>query len=388
MVKSSTHTSDNSTTYASDNYDSDNYASDNIKELLTYHKAVHERYQVTTKRMVRRNKHRAGRRKRERIEYLLQLRRAQFSDFLRNLGDQPPSRSVSPDKRQSEETATPDPSTSTQKTSSSQLPSQCSESSPQVTECTSSPEESHASTSLGAHVVDIITDTVLQQCEYLALTETWMRDHESAASITGYECISRSNYGGKTGHIAGGVAIYKQIRRPTICRPITIEIDNRMQCGREFGDVCLAEITIDSTIRFILGSVCIHSGSSSREIGMLLYQSLAPYIANNSVHPFVEMDADVPIVLCGDFNVDIMQNTQFVDFMKNTFNIDCATRATTGTTLGNTCLDFTFTRNISVECLNYISYFSYHHPVLNRMVRQLSGLPPAILPSPNEDDRV
>ncbi|XP_026824118.1 uncharacterized protein LOC113561641 [Ooceraea biroi] len=96
--------------------------------------------------MVRRNKHRAGRRKRERIEYLLQLRRAQFSDFLRNLDDQPPSRSVSPDKRQSEETATPDPSTLTQETSSSQLPSHCSESSPQVTEYTSSPEESHAST--------------------------------------------------------------------------------------------------------------------------------------------------------------------------------------------------------------------------------------------------
>jgi hypothetical protein len=32
--------------------------------------------------------------------------------------------------------------------------------------------------------------------------------------------------------------------------------------------------------------------------------------------------------------------------------------AETGTTLDNTCLDLTFTRNISVECLNNISYFS------------------------------
>jgi hypothetical protein len=56
-----------------------------------------------------------------------------------------------------------------------------------------------------------------------------LRDHEFAASITGYECISRSNYGGKTGHIAGGAAICKQICRPTICRPITIEIDNCMR---------------------------------------------------------------------------------------------------------------------------------------------------------------
>jgi hypothetical protein len=122
------------------------------------------------------------------------------------------------------------------------------------------------------------------------------------------------NYGGKTGHIAGGVAIYKQIRSPTVCRPITIEIDNRMQCVREFGDVCLAEITIDSTVRFVLGSFYVYPGSSSRDIGMLLFQSLAPYIANNIAHPFHAVDADVPIVLCGDCNVDITQNIQFVDF--------------------------------------------------------------------------
>jgi hypothetical protein len=97
-----------------------------------------------------------------------------------------------------------------------------------------------------------------------------------------------------------------------------------------------------------------------------VFQSLAPYIANNSAHPFLEVDADVPIVLCGD----ITQNLQVVSFKKNTFNIDCATWAT----VGNTCLDL-----ISVECLNYISYFSYHRPAV---------LPPAILPSPNQDDRV
>jgi hypothetical protein len=159
------------------------------------------------------------------------------------------------------------------------------------------------------------------------------------------------------------------------------EIDNCMQCVREFGEVCLTWITMDSTVRFILCSVYIlvHPCSSSRDIGMLLFQSLAPCIANNSAHPFLEVDADVPIVLCGD----ITQNMQFVDFMKNTFNIDCATRATTGTTLGNACLDLIFTRSISVQCLNYISYFSYHRPVLNRVVRRLSRLP-----SPNQDNRV
>jgi hypothetical protein len=55
-------------------------------------------------------------------------------------------------------------------------------------------------------------------------------------------CRPRSNHGGKTGHSAGGVAI----RSPTISRPSTIEIDNS-----EFGDVCLAEVTVDSTAWFV-----------------------------------------------------------------------------------------------------------------------------------------
>jgi hypothetical protein len=96
-----------------------------------------------------------------------------------------------------------------------------------------------------------------------------LRDLEFAASITGYELISRSNYGGKTRHIAGGVAIHKQIRSPTMCRPITTEIDNPMQRVHEFGDVCLAEITVDSTVRFVLGSFYVHPGSSSRDIVLL-----------------------------------------------------------------------------------------------------------------------
>ena len=56
----------------------------------------------------------------------------------------------------------------------------------------------------------------------------------------------------------------------------------------------------------------------------------------------------------------------FVNFMKSTFNLYCISSAST--TLGNTCIDLTFTRNISVQTLPYVSYFSYHRPVLNRLL--------------------
>jgi hypothetical protein len=104
-------------------------------------------------------------------------------------------------------------------------------------------------------------------------------------------------------------------------------------------EILRSHFSDDLPVRFVLGSVYTDPGSSSRDIGTLLFQSLAA----------------VPIVLCGD----ITQNIQFVDFMKNTFNTDWAT----GTTLGSACLDLSFTRNISVECLNDISYIWYHRPV-------------------------
>jgi len=57
-------------------------------------------------------------------------------------------------------------------------------------------------------------------------------------------------------------------------------------------------------------------------------------------------DTETPILLCGDFNMDIMQNKPFVKFIKTKFNLDSTSYAST--TLGNTYIDLTFTRNISV----------------------------------------
>jgi hypothetical protein len=54
----------------------------------------------------------------------------------------------------------------------------------------------------------------------------------------------------------------------------------------------------------------------------------------------------------------------FVNFMKSKFNLGCISSAST--TLSNTYLDLTFTRNISVQTLLHVSYFSYHRPILNR----------------------
>jgi hypothetical protein len=51
--------------------------------------------------------------------------------------------------------------------------------------------------------------------------------------------------------------------------------------------------------------------------------------------------------------------------MKEIFNLDCVTESFT--ILGYTCPDLMFARNDLAESVPYISYFSLHRQVLNRL---------------------
>jgi hypothetical protein len=119
--------------------------------------------------------------------------------------------------------------------------------------------------------------------------------------------------------------------------------------------------------KFTLGAVHIHPNVLQEAIEYFMFQKLGAYSeAIRLIFPNMNPDTETPIILCGDFNMDIMQNKLFVNFMKSRFNLDCISSAST--TLGNTCTDLTFTRNISVQTLPYVSHFSYHGLVLNRLM--------------------
>jgi len=98
-----------------------------------------------------------------------------------------------------------------------------------------------------------------------------------------------------------------------------------------------------------------------------MFQMLGDYSkAIRLIFPNMKPDSETPILLCGNFNMGIMHNKSIVNFIKYKFNFDCISSAST--TLGNTCMDLTFTRNIFIQTLPYVSYFSYHRPVLNRLM--------------------
>ncbi|GFX57900.1 uncharacterized protein TNCV_3068671 [Trichonephila clavipes] len=170
---------------------------------------------------------------------------------------------------------------------------------------------------------------------------------------------------------AGGSAIYRNLQSSTNCSEIIVNANK--SCGNSVlrkhnvGDICLVDVKVEDLTLFILDAVYIHLKASAEAVKLCLYQSLLPYSANlTKLIPNSQPDLETPIVLCGDFNCDPQQNSYLVEFMRNEFGLNYV--QTSPTTLGNTTIDCTFTRNINFDIMPYVSYFTYHRPMLNKIV--------------------
>jgi hypothetical protein len=66
---------------------------------------------------------------------------------------------------------------------------------------------------------------------------------------------------------------------------------------------------IQKRTKFILGAVYIHSNVPQEAIEYFMLQMLDAYSeAIRLICPNTNPDTEIPILLCGDFNTDIMQN--------------------------------------------------------------------------------
>jgi hypothetical protein len=133
----------------------------------------------------------------------------------------------------------------------------------------------------------------------------------------------------------------------------------------EFDDPNQAEFSVCNTCRLSLNSKKIPPlakthGFPQESIEYFMFQMLGAYSeAIRLMFPSMNPNTETLILLCGYLIMDVTQNKLFVNFMKSRFNLDC--RSSVSTTL-------TFTRNVSVQTLPYVSYFTYHQPVLNRLM--------------------
>jgi hypothetical protein len=85
----------------------------------------------------------------------------------------------------------------------------------------------------------------------------------------------------------------------------------------------------------------------------------------------------MPIILAGDLNVNVKDNynVELVEFMRDTFELDVLSDLSQGTTRYNSCIDMVFGRNVdNLSCMNYVSYFSHHTPILSRTNNQAPQL--------------
>jgi hypothetical protein len=88
----------------------------------------------------------------------------------------------------------------------------------------------------------------------------------------------------------------------------------------------------------------------------------------------------MPVILAGDFNINVKENysAELVELMKDTFEFEVLSDLSQGTTKSNSCIDMVFGRHVdNLSCMNYVSYFTFHRPILsttNHQVPQLTNV--------------
>jgi endonuclease/exonuclease/phosphatase family metal-dependent hydrolase len=76
----------------------------------------------------------------------------------------------------------------------------------------------------------------------------------------------------------------------------------------------------------------------------------------------------IPIILAGDFNIELKkrENETLVTDMEETFGLKLMSNPQCSTTRSKSCIDMVFARIVdNLKCANYISYYSYHRPILS-----------------------
>lgn len=209
--------------------------------------------------------------------------------------------------------------------------------------------------SLNAHFLDVSTDCLLTKVDFLALSETWLNDC-SKVSIEGYHCITEFK---RPSNRAGGVAFFQKNTSTLTAIPHNLEQfsedhDIILLDANSFGDICATEI-VENGILTLFVVVYISPSATYKQKITFLARNLFMYAKKN-----------IRIVVCGDFNIDILkpENVKFPLFMKQYLHLDLNTDHLQTTTFGRSCLDLVFVRNIQAQTRRYVSYFSYHRPIL------------------------
>ena len=141
------------------------------------------------------------------------------------------------------------------------------------------------------------------------------------------------------------------------------------------GDVCLVSVNRGDRPICVLGSVYVHPNIPFSKVQFLFFSALATYGTwILGLIPDLDVDLEVNIVLLGDFNVDMKDHSEYAEFIEKQFSLKHHPMESP-TTLGCTRIDHAFLRNMNIECMPYVSYFSYHRPILHQITEKAAIRP-------------
>lgn len=150
---------------------------------------------------------------------------------------------------------------------------------------------------------------------------------------------------------------------------ITETFYSRTHTNQEgIGKICAAEVTVNGGWKIHLTAAYIHPEVSLQYIKFFMTTSLCAYsfsVADIFPEIATKKYSQMPLIVTGDFNLDMLkqENKQFLDFMRERFIVESV--QTTPTTLGGTCLDLMLVGNADATSMPFISYFSYHRPIIS-----------------------
>lgn len=156
------------------------------------------------------------------------------------------------------------------------------------------------------------------------------------------------------------MAIFEKASVSVATTPHTIEKlseqhDPILKEAENYGDICAADIVVDGCSLVLF---CIYlCPSTTVKYGKA-------FIARHLYH---YVSRDVPVIVTGDFNIDVskQENSGFVEFM-TLLGFKLSSDAKLPTTLGGSCIDMVFTRKTpELPTKRYITYFSYHRPLFS-----------------------
>ena len=210
----------------------------------------------------------------------------------------------------------------------------------------------------------------------MALTDPWLKNDERA-DIPGYPPVAQWK---RDTVRAGGVCIYERLELSSVLTTAehelvdldtkTKEIIKAERAHTGVGDVCAVETTIGGR-RALIMAVYLTPGTSMEKLELYFFKNLMGYstrlIGLSKAYDKLGYGT-MPLIVCGDFNVNLQtdEGSEFIAFMKRAFNLDLSNDPAFPTTRGGTCIDAVFMRHVdNVQTRNYISYFSYHKPLLS-----------------------